>query len=808
MRFVALVALLVSSTALAAPPEPKGAHPRMLVDAEQVKTWKALAKLDSGPVVGAIKLCEDGKTTEHDRAVYMGSEWSRVLQACLVAYVATDKPEYAKTATKFFTALIDDVDKIGDGGGGDTAARRDSGYAIRNLGPYTALAYDWLYSQLPEPVRARARSRWSAWLTWYRDKGYRARQAGTNYQAGYLAAATMIAVAQAGDAKDTSTLWTFVADQLWGHDMAEALAPGGILDGGDWPEGWQYGPLSIAHYALAARVATKAGISVPGMQRWLHAVLQRHLYALSPSDKLYVAQDTEAETPHVTPNVLTLDAIALGDAAPADRRAARAELARLQLTDKDYFLYDALASTDTKAEIAALDRATLPTLYRAGTGALYTRTRWDGKAVWLAAECGKGLPVDHRQPKAGSFVLSRGADDAIVDPSPYGTASTLTSNAPTVTSPHFPTEYQPSQGMWGTATWTYTTQTKSGVVAARCDYAGAYKLQEQPTDVKFAERDLVLLPSSDGTAASLLVLDRARTASAATPLHLQFHVVGGLALANDAGEKLIGSTRIDIAPLAKSSGKAVVVVPSGKDCFAKDVIKGKCTAARFEASAYHVEVAGPEPFAAHLISVTDQRAPAVVAKPLPPGTIAASTTSTVTTGARSATTSYAGFSLTGPRAATIVWPTAPGGSLHYLGPAGTHVVLDAPNIGGMSTVKTTQTNGACDVTVTPGGNVPSLPLIMTLDAKCAFSVDAATPPAVSSTGPGSSESSVASSSDSSSSAGGTAATPSSAAASPSSPSLPTSGHAARAGCCAASDGPASPIVLGALVALVGFRRRR
>ncbi|HEY4179915.1 MAG TPA: hypothetical protein VGM90_23900 [Kofleriaceae bacterium] len=781
MRFVALAALLVSSTALAAPPEPTGAHPRMLVDADVVKTWKALAKLDSGPVIGAIKLCDDGSSKEHDRAVYMGSEWSRVLQACLVAYVATDKPEYAKTAIKFFTALIDDVDRIGDGGGGDTAARRDSGYALRNLGPYTALAYDWLYAQLPEPVRVRARQRWAAWLAWYRDKGYRARQPGSNYQAGYLAAATLIAVAQGGE-KDTSGLWTFVADQLWGHDMAEALAPGGILDGGDWPEGWQYGPLSIAHYALSARVAAKAGIAVPGMQRWLHAVLQRHVYALSPSDKLYVAQDTEAETPHVTPNVLTLDAIALGDAAPADRRAARAELERLKLADKDYFLYDALASTDSKAEIAAIDRARLPTLYTASTGALYTRTRWDGKAVWLAAECGKGLPVDHRQPKAGSFVLSRGADDAIVDPSPYGTASTLTSNAPTVTSPHFPTEYQPSQGMWGSATWAYTHQTTSGVVAARCDYAGSYKLQEQPSDVKFAERDLVLLPSTDGTSAALLVLDRAHTASATLPMNLQFHVVGGLTLANDAGEKLIGSTRISIAPLAKSSGKAVVVVPSGKDCFAKDVIKGKCTAARFEASAYHVEIAGPEPFAAHLISVTDQRAPAVVAAPLPPASIATSTTSTVVKGAPSATTNYAGFSLTGPRAATVVWPTAPAGSLHYLAPPGTHVVLDAPAIGGMSTVKATPTNGACDVSVSPGGNTPSLPLIMNLDAKCAFTVDASTPPAVSAA-PSPSSEEVAS-------------------------SIPTAGRTTRGGCCDASASPTSPIALGILVGLVGFRRRR
>ena len=40
---------------------------------------------------------------------------------------------------------------------GYEAARRDDGYAIRNLGPYTALAYDWFHDAIPADVRARAR---------------------------------------------------------------------------------------------------------------------------------------------------------------------------------------------------------------------------------------------------------------------------------------------------------------------------------------------------------------------------------------------------------------------------------------------------------------------------------------------------------------------------------------------------------------------------------------------------------------------------------------------------------------------------
>src|SRR5207249_3859026 len=133
---------------------------------------------------------------------------------------------------------------------------------------------------------------------WYRDHGYRAHVPGTNYHAGYLIAATAIAIAQAGDGDDGAR-WREVADTMWGTEMTAALAPGGVLDGGDWPEGWQYGPLAVAEYALAARLARGAGLATPGVARWLDAVLRRHVYALSPADRGFAGGDTEEKTPNV-----------------------------------------------------------------------------------------------------------------------------------------------------------------------------------------------------------------------------------------------------------------------------------------------------------------------------------------------------------------------------------------------------------------------------------------------------------------------------------------------------------------------------
>ncbi len=750
VRFVALLMIAATTAAAApAPPEPTGAHPRMLLG-EVRATWKTQAGKEHGPIAGAIALCtEAGETHEHDHALYQGAEWAKTLQACLVAWAATDKPVHAATAIKFFTALIDDLDLIGDRKGGDLAGRRDDGYAIRNLGPYTALAYDWLHDApgMTPALRQRARQRWTAWLTWYEANGYRARNAGTNYQAGYLTAATLIAIAQGGEAaeQDGPKLWRLVADELWGKDMAAALAPGGILDGGDWPEGWQYGPLAVAEYALSMRIARDAGIEVAGVERWLASLLRRHVHALSPSDRVYPGGDTEDEQANLAPHALTLAAIALGDAAAEDRRWARGELGRLRIVDGDFLLYDALAAIGDPP--ALVPRATWPTWYMSpNSGTIYARTRWDERAVWFVAECQYAIDVDHRHPNAGSFVLSRGKDDVIVDPSPYGSLSTMTTNAPTVASAQLPSNYIPSQGVWSEKTrWTWATKTRSGVVAARCDYADQYRFQHRPSDVPEAVRDLVMIPSADGTDASVVVIDRASTTSDQRAMYVRFRVPATLALAGDTATTTIGGTKLAIRSLV---GKPTIGTTKLKDCFADGVERGKCDASRIPVNDLRVEVAGPEPRAVHVISATGGK----------PGAVA----------------TISGDGVTGVRVsgAVVVWPTKPGGALHYRAPSGTHVVLDAPQTDGMTTVTATHDGDDCIVDVTAGGSMPARPAVFALDDTCAVTVD---PPGAT-TGP--------------------AIAP------------PAIHNASRTGCCDAQRAPGSPIAMATLVLAVLRRRRR
>jgi hypothetical protein len=748
----ALLLIFATAASTVAHAEPTGQHPHMLLDAELRQSWKAQAKAERGPVVGAIALCSDAAGShEYDRAVYQGSEWAKVLQACLVAWAATDDRAHATTAIRFMTALLDDLDKIGDGAGGNEAARRDDGYAIRNLGPYTAIAYDWLYPQLTSELRTRARARWKAWLDWYREKGYRHDRPGTNYHAGFLLAATTAAIAGAGE--DDGALWREV-QQMWTKDMAAAFSEGGVLDGGDWPEGWQYGPLSVAEIALGARVMRGAGVEVPGVSRWLSALLRHHVYSLSPGDGVFAGGDTETEAPNIPPNVLTLDAVALGDASPDEQRWAKGELNRLALVDRDYLLYDALAAAGAGPVQPPRDH--WPTWYlAANTGTLFARTRWDDQAIWFATTCHAAIDVDHRHVDAGNFVLSRGKDDVIVDPSPYGSQSSLTGNAPTVASGQLPKEYIPSQGSWGDRTgFDFATQRASGIVAARCDYSDQYKFQTRKSDVPDAFRDLVLLPSGDGRAAALVVVDRANTGGDDRGMFLRFRMPTHMALEESGASGTVGGTKLAIAKVAATSGRPAIGVPNHKDCFAKDTVKGTCDAARFPSVDYRIELAGPHPSAVHVISAVAAATPPAEARSI-------------------GGDGWAGVVVRGVRDAVVVWRTSGSGTLSYQAPPGTHVILDAPDAQASITAKRSGDN--CAVSVTGGGSIPARPAIIGIDASCNVTLDPEAPAA---------------------SAVGTK------------PRKAAGVRSQRPGCCDTGSGPASPLALSLLVTGVLRRPRR
>lgn len=708
---------VVAGSAQAAPPEPSGPHPRLWLDAKTRTSLKALAGKEGNAVSRAIRECGrlSGTLKQEAKNLYMGLDWAAHASNCAIAYQATGQPAHAATALHFFNAMLDDWEFVGDGKGGNEAARHDSGYAIRAIGVHTAIVYDFLHDApgMTPAMLAKARTRWKAWTDWYWGNGYRYKGAGTNYHAGYLFAITAMAIAQGSEGGPNGTkMWRHVTDEVWGKDMKAVAQPGALLDGGDWGEGWQYAPLAVASYSLAARAMIQHGMPLPEYQRWADQVVLRQIHSLSPGEKgIFVGGDTQSETASLPPNPWTLASAVGGPSSEGAAGWARSEIDRLHLATeaKTFLIFDVLADA-REVKPTPFPRDTAPTFYMAkGNGAMFARSSWSPAASWMAMQCTKTIDVDHLPANAGNFVLTRGADELLVDPSPYGSLTSLTSNAPTVESAHLPADYKPSQAYWSEKTgYTWARQTESAIVAARCDYADQYKFQERPSDVPMAVRDVVLVPSANGNATAVVV-DRARTGGVARPLHLRFRTRAGLALGPEGAQGTAGGSSLSIVPLFKSSGTPELRKTVKGDCFGKDTTRGNCMAARFPVQDYVLTVKGDDASAIHVLDMAgaNEKLPA-------PRLVTAADHKVVS------------FERGKRRASVVVAAPGERTKLTYRAAPGNHVVLDAPGAAtGRANVTAALEGGQCVVTVTPAasGGLDARPLSMALSDACTVKED-------------------------------------------------------------------------------------
>lgn len=703
LAVIVVVSLSTSATADKAP-EPSGPRPRILLDESLRAAWKDAAKREDSAVAGAIRRCEDTRRNprEYQRDSYMGFDWHWSLNACLIAWVVRGSDDDARQAIVFVKALLDDLQDIGDGKGGEQSVRRDTGYAIRSVPPYIAVAYDWLHDHpAMVPLRAKIRERLVQWIGWYKKVGYHNRSPATNYHAGYVLSASLAAVALGGEGGAFNTaLWNHVRDDLWGTDMAKALAAGGLFDGGDFPEGWQYAPLSVAEYALTARVVARHGVATDGIDRWLSAMFVRTMHARSGArDTIVPIGDTTDKTASIPVHALTLQSILLGPAPEIAQRQARHELERLALRAKEYPLYEALAEAAAVTPASPLLDKWPTSYYAAGISAFYARTSWAKHGVWMATICPPQYDADHLPPSAGNLMITRGVDEVLVDPSPYGSLSTLTSNAPTVDSRQQVPKYRPSQAPWGETThFVWAVEMASGVVATRCDYADQYKFQERETDIPLALRDIVLVPwGQDGADASFVIVDRAKTGAVDQHMYLRFRSPGAFALDGEVAKTEVGASSFTVRRVGPPGARPEVRVPKVEPCWEAD--RGKCDSARLPVGEYRIEIPGPAMEAIHVLDAAG--APDLAVTTIGDGVVH------LRRGDRDAYVA----------ARPVTYTTTPSAGA-------VHVVLDPA-----ATLAASKDGDHCKLEVRKGPPREPAPLVIIVDASCQASADTRVGPA-------------------------------------------------------------------------------
>jgi hypothetical protein len=672
---------------------------------------------DGSSAIGAtLAHCRDVQTRPNNYrdGVYKGYAWGYAAASCGIAYQLTKDNGHAQAGVRMMKALLDDRNTEGDRNGGDDVIQQDTGYAVRFHPPFVAIAYDMLKGSaaLDAATEQLARNRMKTWIDWYTAQGYLKDQYGSNYHAGYVFAKTMVAAALAGEEPKAAAYWADVVDKIFAVDIVDkglkrrggdnGKVPGsfGGMGGGEWPEGWDYANQSVLMYAASARVLADNNVRFPELDEWFGDMPIHHAYALVPDKKgLWLAGDIgDKNAVNAPPSIRAYLGMMIGPG--NDQRASIAKRAY------DEFFpgkRDECPSFDALAEARGLaggDFMALnpPRFYVArGTRTLFARSSWDDKAMWAVFQSSPHLVPDHQHLDASNFGFSRGPDHLIVDSSPYGSLSTVTSNAITVDSASVQQNYRPSQSPFGLAELLWVRGFESGTAAARGDIAAAFRWDDKPSDVPFARRDFVFFPEGE-----VVLVDRVRTDDPARQTRLRFRSLATLTYADPVAKGTVGGSQVAIHKVSLSGGAPSVRTPSTAECSGSNF--GQCTSSRFATTEYGVSMPGPTATALHVIDAT------AVGEPVPAVNALGDPGILGTEIVRGAVRLLV--------AASSAKDGAAPGEMKYGAPgdlASRHVVFDAPeDANGRSKVTARAEGGKCLVSIVAGEGFEGRPLAFSM----------------------------------------------------------------------------------------------
>ncbi len=700
---LALGTVACESSAKAAPPAPSGPHPRILLNAPTLAALKGKLGDPTSGAAKAVAHCDAivANPTRFNSGVHMGYGFAFNGSACALAFQLTGNAGHRTQAVRYLNALLDDQETVGDRSGGNEVAKRDAGYAIRYHG-FASLLYDWLPGA-PGVDVAKTRARVKYWIDEHTRDGYLKDMPGSNMHAGFVSAKTFAAIAFAGEEPAAATYWTQAVDDIFGKQIKDkGLGATGIMKDGDWPEGWEYAPFSLVGYGLAWRAAKDHGASFPEIDQFFDDVVPAYRHTFFPDKKFgWTGGDWGEATLYATISRRSVLGSLLGGKDPT-----RAAWGSALLADKatgavdECLMCEAIAETRSTTPVDYVSTKPATFYLARGTRNLYARSSWDADAFFTVFTSAPRLGPDHQHFNASSFVLVRGGDHLIADPSPYGSLSTFTGNAMAVDSQTVEPDYRPGQGHYGRADLPWARGFESGVVAARADISMAFRDYQNKTDVPFAKRDYAFLPNGE-----IITIDRARTDAAARGMSLRWRSTAKLTVNGEGARGSVGASELVIHSVARSGGtpEVVKVAPISRTC-QNGAPFNNCVSARFPVDEYRFKVPGPSALA---VTVFDG---------LKTGEAAATTTDITKIDAKN--TGVVGVEVVrGSRTVMVASSAKDGASGAELAYVATgdgearHIVFDAPETDGKSNVAATAEGAKCSVKITPGPGLVGRPLV-------------------------------------------------------------------------------------------------
>lgn len=292
----------------------------------------------------------------------------------------------------------------------------DTGYAIRFDLMYLLVAFDWLYDDLSADDRARIVTLANAWIDWYHGApGYAETLPWENYYAGYLQGLLLTVVATAGENPHVTDELTLLNQKLWWElpFMEQRLC------GGDWPEGWNYGPLSVQELMLFFQTLKDYGSDWGGDFDWAEAEPAWLTYQMTPDFAKLIpfggnAGSAPSKTSAALLAVLSSTAAQRGLAARLYTQALAAPVNDITGARGDTAYELIFADGSAPADVSALPRSTMA----GGTGRWISRSSMSDPAATTVTTENMSYVHDHFGYANGDVRLYAGST-CLVCPSAY-----------------------------------------------------------------------------------------------------------------------------------------------------------------------------------------------------------------------------------------------------------------------------------------------------------------------------------------------------------------------------------------------------
>jgi len=241
MAFAVLLTALAPAQAAPLP------HPRIWINSA-ILTRMQTARTNNTAEWQALQSYCDNTLGDNIPSGYQFLDWYAAVMNYGLAYRVSGNASYGSEGVKYLTALLRDRNTIGDGAGGAGAISVDSGYVARDLGVGVAIGRDWLdgASGMTTSLINECNSRLNDWITWYNSNGYARTDPTDNYYAGYFTMVYTASIALEGDSGYQSS-WQTQAENMWSTQVLPFMQTGAGA-GGNWLQGWNYGPWSVREY--------------------------------------------------------------------------------------------------------------------------------------------------------------------------------------------------------------------------------------------------------------------------------------------------------------------------------------------------------------------------------------------------------------------------------------------------------------------------------------------------------------------------------------------------------------------------------